>query len=1094
MLKEYEKIEKIVTKLKDAIQEYKKQIDTIKKSHNEENQKISNAFENFANWVEKVKFLCSEFEKTINSVLSKYYIEETQEVIEGKSKTPVKKVVKKYYDKKTVITGFATEDVSENLDNEQDFVGYSLTVFTGISEIINKITTSGLNGQEANFTTYANLKQKFNAIEKSYKKLLQTQLDTDYMKKVLANSEKQAHQDSFDNIHTLIEKSINDINTEYNQASIIEKNFDNNIKQLQINPQDTAKEFNSNIFVGLSESEKLNINATRLNEFTNPAKNQIDEISDFLTKIKRQKTYNEIVSIDLEKLINQKGFIEIELAEDLTSKDAYYNLIKDFIIQFINKQPNKMVKIGYINKAIDSVMVGFLGDLGKGIGLDNIYHGAISKDQKITEHIENLVSKINGRLEQYGSSDTNVFKYNAEVSDNKQEVELLIVNNFRKLNQSQLDLIKSIIDSGPKCGIITLLIDDKSIKDGSYVSEDTKNIIADFSKKCVYKFLLNSENITLNSKVFIPKMRDGGFDFGSYVQDLKHNASKIDTTVYLSSIFDDADYIKNKPYFGDKISLPIGKEGGSIKYLDFACNSSQCHGLITGTTGSGKSVMLHTLILASSYNYSPDEVQFYLIDFKDGVEFTKYSSQMMLPHVKYIAAHSDASDALDILKKLDAQKVKLNQLLASRGARDVTVYNNKPEVKNGTWEKIPHTFVIIDEFQVVFDGNNSTTEQCVEILTNLAKQGRNVGIHLILASQKIPTSRFAGILDQIDIRVCFKNDISLITDLIPSAKGRSETLDTGRAYLTTNRQDCSYVKTAYAPETGKNSMQEIHKSIIDKYPSYEITTSNAGEVQEAKFKDYAEIVCEQDQSEVFRAVVGINQITNEGEMIEFGDDIKKPFVILGNAKKSKQIEAVVMANILNKINTQNISDCQIDYINLFLKRSSVYKDVANDFAKENNIAIYNRENAKQRLSQLSEIFKDRKLGKTDNYSPIFVIVNSSESIKDLKDETFAPSNLEDVYFSNSFSNMSSGGDADIKSIFAEGYKYSIFFIPQYDTYSEFRQLNFDIERTKCLILDKDELIAISNSLSKQGGTMSDTSAILIENDNISKISLYQKEN
>lgn len=910
---------------------------------------------------------------------------------------------------------------------------------------------------------------------------------------VLEDMEKNEHQNNLKKLQTVVEKNIKEINEQLDKAKEIENDIETNIKKYQIDTQKSVSEFNSNIFVGLLESEKLNLDIDALNKLSKITSSKVDALYNCVSGVKKEQSFNESVFIDFKELIDKKGCIAVEISEHIENKDAFYNFIKDLILQFINKQPNKMVKIGYINKAIDSTMVGFLGDLGKGIGLDNIYHGAISKDQNITEHIENLVAKINGRLEQYGASDTDVFKYNAEVSDNKQELELLIVNNYRKLSPSQLELLKSIIDSGPKCGVITLLVDDLSIKDGEYVSTDTKNLLEGFVKKYIYKFELNENGISFNSKAFMPKMRDGGFDFGNYVQDLKHNASKIDTTVYLSSILNEPDYLANKPYFGDKISLPIGKEGGNIRYLDFACNSSQCHGLITGTTGSGKSVMLHTLILSSSYNYSPDEVQFYLIDFKDGVEFTKYSSQMMLPHVKYIAAHSDASDALDILKKLDAQKVRLNQLLASRGARDVTVYNNKPEVKNGTWGKIPHTFVIIDEFQVVFDGNNQTTDQCVEILTNLAKQGRNVGIHLILASQKIPTSRFSGILDQIDIRVCFKNDISLITDLIPSAKGRSESLDTGKAYLTTNRQDCAFVKTAYAPETGKNSMQEIHKSIVDKYPSYPITTSKAGDVVEAKFNDYAKIVCEQDNNELFKAVIGINQITNEGEAVVFGDDIKKPFVILGNAKKSKQVEAVVMANILNKVKTQHIDDCQIDYINLFLKRSSVYKDVANEFATENNIAVYSRENAKHRLSQLSEIFKDRKLGKTDNYSPIFIIVNSAEVIKDLKDETFAPSNLEDVYFSNSFSNMSSG-DADVKAIFAEGYKYSMFFIPQFDTYDEFRQLNIEVERTKCLVLDKDELIAVSNSLSNKTGTFNDASAILLENNNISKISLYQKEN
>lgn len=1093
MLKEYEKIEKSITNIKNATPEYKKEIANIKEAYCIEKKKTLDACSRFEKYIEQVKSLCDQFEKAINPVLDKYYSETLEEKFEDDISFKVSTITTKEYYNKKAITDFSTDYVSIDIDPKKDFIGYTLKVLKELTEIIKVIQSGGIKNQGINFNTYAGLKSLFNEIYKSYKSTYLAQLNVAHMTSVLEDMEKKDHQASLEKFQTIVEKNIKEINTQIAKAKEIENDIETNIKQYQINSQETANEFNSNIFVGLLEAEKINLDITKLNEFTKLTESKVSALSTCIADAKKVKAYNEAIFVDFKELIDKKGCIAIEIAESIANKDAYYNLIKDFILQFINKQPNKMVKIGYINKAIDSTMVGFLGDLGKGIGLDNIYHGVISKEQSITEHIENLVAKINGRLEQYGATDTDIFKYNLEVSDNKQELELLIVNNYRKLGQAQLELLKSIIDSGPKCGVITLLVDDLSVKDGEYVSADTKNLLEGISKKYVYKFTLNEDGILFNSKTFMPKMRDGGFDFGNYVQDLKHSASKIDTTVYLSSIMDEPEYLANKPYFGDKISLPIGKEGGNIKYLDFACNSSQCHGLITGTTGSGKSVMLHTLILSSSYNYSPDEVQFYLIDFKDGVEFTKYSSQMMLPHVKYIAAHSDASDALDILKKLDAQKVRLNQLLASRGARDVTVYNNKPEVKNGTWEKIPHTFVIIDEFQVVFDGNNSTTDQCVEILTNLAKQGRNVGIHLIFASQKIPTSRFAGILDQIDIRVCFKNDISLITDLIPSAKGRSESLDTGRAYLTTNRQDCAFVKTAFAPEVGKNSMQEIHKSIIDKYPSYKITTSKAGDVVEAKFSDYAKIVCEQDNSELFKAVIGINQITNEGEEVVFGDDIKKPFVILGNAKKSKQVEAVVMANILNKVKTQNIDDCQIDYINLFLKRSSVYKDVANEFATENNIAVYSRENAKRRLSQLSEIFKDRKLGKTDNYSPIFIIVNSAEVIKDLKDETFAPSNLEDVYFSNSFSNMSSG-DTDIKSIFAEGYKYSMFFIPQYDTYDEFRQLNVEIERTRCLVLDKDELIAISNSLSNKTGALNDTTAILLENNNISKISLYQKEN
>src|SRR5438045_3885018 len=78
------------------------------------------------------------------------------------------------------------------------------------------------------------------------------------------------------------------------------------------------------------------------------------------------------------------------------------------------------------------------------------------------------------------------------------------------------------------------------------------------------------------------------------------------------------------------------------------------HALIAGKTGSGKSTLLHALITNLTMWYSPDEVEFFLIDFKKGVEFKTYATHQ-LPHARAIAVESDREFGLSVLQRLDAE-------------------------------------------------------------------------------------------------------------------------------------------------------------------------------------------------------------------------------------------------------------------------------------------------------------------------------------------------------------------------------------------------------------------------------------------------------
>ena len=87
--------------------------------------------------------------------------------------------------------------------------------------------------------------------------------------------------------------------------------------------------------------------------------------------------------------------------------------------------------------------------------------------------------------------------------------------------------------------------------------------------------------------------------------------------------------------------MVLGRGGGSTEH----------HALIAGQTGAGKSTLLHTLIMSTLISYSPDEVQMYLLDFKEGVEFSAYT-RYRLPSLRVVAINSEREFGLNVLKEL----------------------------------------------------------------------------------------------------------------------------------------------------------------------------------------------------------------------------------------------------------------------------------------------------------------------------------------------------------------------------------------------------------------------------------------------------------
>ena len=1000
------------------------------------------------------------------------------------------------------IMDYANEPVEYKIDDIDDIIEETVNISKAINDCINRIINLRLYDQIPYYSQYANLKNKLIFLYNNCAELYFNNYSIDDLTNFIKNRESKDIDKINEEKCNIVNYCVDLIKEDYNSAKEKENAESERISKCQIN-YNISNNFNNDLFVGFLKGTSLNINNEMLKKVRSDV--GVSKMMEIFNGVKEISVDSEYASVDLKELIKKQGciYFDLQKANIDTDKKNFYDFLRKFIVQFISKQPSKMAQIAYVNQYIDNIMVGFFGELTKTIRPANTFKEVISNSLAINDLIDTIVSRINDRIKNYGISDENndttIFDYNAKIADNKQSLVLLVISNYKKnINSQQMEKLNSIITSGPKAGVFTLLINEEQDAEESFGSF-YGNSVKDIENKFIYKFAFENNAIFFNGQHLKNVMTGENFSFKECFNNMKYGSEHIDTKIYLNTIFNHVEYVKNRPVAYDELQIPIGKEGSDIKYLNLQSDSSNCHVLITGITGSGKSVSLHTLILSSCYNYSPDEVQFYLIDFKDGVEFSHYCDNLKMPHIKYIALNSSTEDAMDILKNLDAKKAEINNQLKRLGANNIKVYNNHEDVKSGKLPKIPHTFILIDEFQVIFNSDSTTSSECVDILKVLATQGRNVGFHLVLSSQKIPSSNFNEILSQLNTRLCFKNDKMLIKDLIPKSGGREDDLEeAGRALLSQGDTECSLIRTAFVDISEQNhdkhSGNQIHNEILNKYKHFETNINLAGQTKSAMFKSYSEVLSHSSVEDKYFSIIGINQITNKKLEIEFSDEVKNPVVCLGSIKKSKQLEAIMLANILSQLKHSG-QKYELNYFNLFNPKLKRVIDYAGNFARNNGIQIFDENDALERFEEIYSLLKDRKANRAEIY-PIFLFVSSAERLKELS-KVQQDVDIEDEFsFSNSFDDDFGSSSVDYKMLINEGYKFSIFFIPQFETYktcSELFNLNSYSElNLKFIVYDKDEL---SSEICRSNIKMNfnDNTAVLVNDGAISKICLYKKE-
>ncbi|GAA7300795.1 hypothetical protein HpCK59_01990 [Helicobacter pylori] len=176
-----------------------------------------------------------------------------------------------------------------------------------------------------------------------------------------------------------------------------------------------------------------------------------------------------------------------------------------------------------------------------------------------------------------------------------------------------------------------------------------------------------------------------------------------------------------------EVSVPVGWDINH-KEVCFEIGEAQNHTLICGRSGSGKSNFLHVLIQNLAFYYAPNEVQLFLLDYKEGVEFNAYTNPTILEHARLVSVASSVGFGVSFLSWLCKEMQERANLFKQFNVKDLSDYRKHGEM--------PRLIVVIDEFQVLFSDNSTKGKESVDqSLNTLLKKGRSYGVHLILATQ-----------------------------------------------------------------------------------------------------------------------------------------------------------------------------------------------------------------------------------------------------------------------------------------------------------------------------------------------------------------------
>ncbi|EJB78370.1 hypothetical protein HPHPA27_0018 [Helicobacter pylori Hp A-27] len=420
-------------------------------------------------------------------------------------------------------------------------------------------------------------------------------------------------------------------------------------------------------------------------------------------------------------------------------KDGQF--LREMLMRLLSSAP--LVQLEVI--LVDALSLGGIFNLARRLlhkDNDFIYQQRILAESKeIEEALKHLYEYLKANLQEKLAGFRDFAHYNENATD-RLPLKALFLSGVDALSQNALYYLEKIMRFGSKNGVLSFV--NLESEKNNQSAEDLKRYAEFFKDRTSFERLkyLNVEVIN-DQGIKSQRMQDFADKIKAYYE--KKKAVKRE----LKDLQKDQKFWTESSQF--KVSVPVGWDINH-KEVRFEIGGAQNHTLICGCSGSGKSNFLHVLIQNLAFYYAPNEVQLFLLDYKEGVEFNAYTEPNILEHARLVSVASSVGYGMIFLSWLDKEMQKRAELFKQFNVKDLSDYRKHGEM--------PRLIVVIDEFQALFSDKSTQVKESVEqSLNTLLKKGRSYGVHLILATQTMRgTDINRSIMAQIANRIALPMD------------------------------------------------------------------------------------------------------------------------------------------------------------------------------------------------------------------------------------------------------------------------------------------------------------------------------------------------
>lgn len=436
---------------------------------------------------------------------------------------------------------------------------------------------------------------------------------------------------------------------------------------------------------------------------------------------------------------------------------------------------------------------------------------------------EELVRRRFDLLAQVGVHD--IYSYNAQAAY-AEPIFYLVLNGLGALAEaSHLAKVQVLCHEGGIVGIVPLLLinDDDSGSDPNFFDRRF-NVLKNFWDN-VYPIVtgLNVRKPQVPVPINVPlkiwqllTRFDLQLGLGSLSQ------------VWVANLLEKIKSVDDANVRHDFLNIRIGLTGATPAFFTMGAKSLVYHAFIAGTNGSGKTNLLNNIILGSCENYSPDQLQLTLMDFKFGISFKQYAG---LAHIArlYSPVSPNYKQALQYMLQISQEMEQRYKILSAASVKHIDEYNATAV------QPIPHHLVIIDEVHrpVQEDSDWNRQEAFKLQLISIAKQGRAAGVHLILCTQSYDRLGLDKVSAEVRLRIGLRlADLSDCAALMGLQHGNNvmATLPDFTAVYNAHLGETKHNRIVVLDEVPTPNFKTRLAALKNRYPS-PVTASMVAEVE-----------------------------------------------------------------------------------------------------------------------------------------------------------------------------------------------------------------------------------------------------------------------